>query len=106
MVELPMEIWARIASFLPFSELVPTFQILYDANILPDTGTTASNALLQFSSEHGYVSDDDEVVVPNSFVFSLLQMGFGEDLIEYAVIVCNSNQERIIDFLLNHYTPD
>lgn len=103
-MQLPMEIWAHVASFLPFSELVPTFQSLYTAGVLPDTDTTSSNALLQFCSEHGYHEEESDLItVPNKLWTTLLQMGFEGNLIEYAMILCHGNEPQVVDFLLNHH---
>ena len=48
---LPMELWARVAFFLPFTSLITVFWSLRRAGALPYTGTHPGNALLQFCSE-------------------------------------------------------
>ena len=48
---LPMELWAHIATFIPFDELMTTFWALRRSQFLPVTNTHAVNAFLQFSSE-------------------------------------------------------
>ena len=47
---LPMELWAHVAFFLPFESLLDTFWALRRSGLLPATGTSPSNALLQFCS--------------------------------------------------------
>lgn len=100
--DLPMEVWARIATFLPFEELVRTFRSLAVARALPDTRTTASNALLQFCSEacgpeeeasrHYELTEDMRAI--------LVEMGFDANLVDRATQLCRGHEEAVFDYLL------
>lgn len=104
LADLPMDVWARIASFLSFSELIRTFCALRDARALPESRTTDSNALLQFCSQR----DDEWVVaaetpvgdIDDEFRASLMQMGFDAEVIERSVDLCDGNEDRILDYLM------
>ena len=98
---LPMDIWAHVAFFIPFSELFATFDALYKAGALPDTQTTQSNALLQFCSEHQCDETEHKIHIPSWFICTLETMGFSQEVIEYAAILCNGNSDSIIEFLVN-----
>ena len=80
--DLPMEVWARIASFIPFPDLLRTFHTLQAAGALPDTHTTPSNALLQFCAEHGHTDEDDEFA---DMMDVYVAMGFSVEHVRHAL---------------------
>lgn len=88
-----MEVWARVASFLPFSTLLDTFWSLTNAGLLPDTGTNAPNAFLQFCSDQR----EEEA--------SLLEMGFDPVDVASAIRECGNNFEAVVDHLLTYRQP-
>lgn len=101
-VELPMELWARVASFLPFSMLMDTFWALRHAGLLPDTGTHASNAFLQFCAEVSCEEDEEaHYEIPLDMRVILLEMGFDNALIDYSVQLCRGRHEAVYDYLIH-----
>lgn len=101
-----MEVWSRIATFLPFHTLLDTFWSLTKVNILPDTRTNASNAFLQFCSgvageQEQETSETKFYDIPEDVRAALLDMGFDADHVEIAVQLCEGREEAIFDYLLN-----
>ncbi len=103
--DLPMEVWSRVATFLPFESLLSTFWSLTKVHILPDTQTNPSNAFLQFCSGVVDEQDDDTQIkvyeIPQDMHEALNDMGFESDQIEFAIQLCEGREEAIIDYLLN-----
>lgn len=99
-----MEVWARVASFLPFSSLLDTFWALTNAGLLPDTGTNASNAFLQFCSEVRTEDEEERERSPMTLenYRLLLQMGFEADMVSVALRLCRGNLDATFDCLLYH----
>ena len=99
--DLPMEVWSRVATFLPFESLLHTFWSLTTARILPDTRTNASNAFLQFCS--GVLCEDsveNEVYdIPRETRMALIHMGFDANHIERAVQLCEGRENSVLDYL-------
>ena len=102
---LPMEVWARVASFLPFDSLIETFWTLRRAGVLPYTHTPPSNALLQFCSEVRNVEEDAWVAALTTIDAdthgALRDMGFSSVQIDRAVHLCNGNIDAILEYLLH-----
>ena len=98
MPPLPMEMWAHIASFIPFHELHDTFWALRMAWLLPPTHTPPGNALLQFCTETRPVGDGH---VAMADMEQLNAMGFDMHLVEYAASLHPGNLDAAIDFLLH-----
>lgn len=103
---LPMEVWARVATFLSFDTLLYTFWALEGARLLPPTETNASNAFLQFCSEVGASPQEEEtdVVYDVSFETRLMlrEMGVDATLIDRAVRLCRGREEGVWDYILTH----
>lgn len=103
--DLPMEVWSRVATFLPFESLLSTFWSLTEVHILPDTQTNPSNAFLQFCS--GVVNEQDHDTqtqvyeIPQDMHDALNDMGFESDQIEFAIQLCEGREEAVLDYLLN-----
>jgi len=99
-----MEVWARIARFLPFDALVHTFRSLAVARALPDTHTTASNALLQFCSEACDPPEEEEGAshfeLTEDMRAILVEMGFDANLVDRATQLCRGHEESVFDYLL------
>lgn len=104
MQRLPMEVWSHVASFLPFDALIPTFWALRRAGLLPFTGTTPSNALLQFCSERGVQEEEEEEPSEDldaDVHRSLQEMGFDDAAILSASRMCRGNANATLAFLLH-----
>lgn len=102
--DLPMEVWSRVAAFLPFESLLSTFWSLTKVHILPDTQTNPSNAFLQFCSGVANEQDDTQTKVyeiPEDMHRALNDMGFESDQIEFAIQLCEGREEAVLDYLLN-----
>lgn len=103
---LPMELWAHVASFLPFSELVPTFWALRRARMLPVTHTPPANALLQFCSEHTDAAVDtdaeERAVRHRTALRMLLVMGFHSHVAERVLALTDSHIEPALEYLVHH----
>lgn len=104
--DLPMEVWSRVATFLPFESLLNTFWSLTTVHILPDTRTNASNAFLQFCSgvaaEQALSQQEEEVYdVSQDMREALSDMGFDADQIEFAIQLCEGREDAVLDYLLN-----
>ena len=99
-----MEVWSRIATFLPFSLLLSTFWSLRDAGVLPETHTNASNAFLQFCSgvtnETNAPESSQTYVIRYAFRTALLELGIESDLIDRAVQLCEEREGSVTDYLL------
>lgn len=103
--DLPMEVWSRVATFLPFESLLPTFWSLRDARILPDTHTNASNAFLQFCTGVMEVQEETEEEdrvydLSDEMRATLDRMGFDHDLVERATRLCRGRDDAVLDYLL------
>lgn len=98
-----MEVWARIASFLPFPDLIQTFWTLRRAGALPLTYTTPSNALLQFCSESTEYDEtiDGEYLVDQQVWNTLNEMGFSDERIHHAAQLCEGNVDSILEYLIH-----
>ena len=103
--DLPMEVWSRVATFLPFESLLDTFWSLTNVRVLPDTRTNASNAFLQFCSgvaaEQALSQQEEVYDVPQDMREALTDMGFDADQIEFAIQLCEGREEAVVDYLLN-----
>lgn len=110
--DLPMEVWSRIATFLPFADLLHTFWALEHARVLPDTCTNASNAFLQFCS--GVVEEREQELRREEQVRRvhrislrlhtlLIEMGFDATRIELAIELCGGREDAIFEYLLHRY---
>jgi len=102
-VRLPMEVWAHVAHFLPFNELISTFWALRRANLLPYTNTPASNALLQFCSEVSEPIDAPVRTITLTLRNGLVELGFSDSEIDHAISICNANDQAMIEFLFARY---
>lgn len=97
-----MEVWARVASHVPFSMLLDTFWSLTHAGLLPETHTHASNAFLQFCSEvpaaegGGVITDDAD----GETRCIMLNMGFDPANVSRAMRVCRGNRIAVLEYLL------
>ena len=99
--DLPMEAWARVASFLPFADRLRAFHALRYARLLPSTGTPPANAFLQFCDE----ADRAERYVdppPDEFrVLLLVDMGFHADEVRAALRFARGNIDLAAAHLLS-----
>ena len=101
--ELPMEVWARVASFIPFPSLLSTFWALTNAGLLPETGTNSSNAFLQFCSQVSEEEEEEEIEIDDlegTYAY-LVEMGFDPDLVIHAIRMCRGNLEAILEFVID-----
>ena len=100
--DLPMEVWSRVALFVPFSERLVTFRALWSAGCLPDTNTNASNAFLQFCSEADRAerdSSNDDVDVEEG-VRVLVGMGFADAEVRVALRLACGSPDLALEYLL------
>ena len=98
---LPMELWAHVAFFLPFESLLDTFWALRRSGLLPATGTSPSNALLQFCSEQTGEAAEPPLPPPDEHLFSVFtEMGFSCALVERAHALCGGNAEAMLEYLV------
>ena len=113
--DLPMEVWSRVATFVPFTDLLRTFWALVDARVLPDTRTNASNAFLQFCS--GVVDEREQELRREEQVRRvhhislrlhtlLIEMGFDATRIELAIELCGGREDAIFEYLLHRAASD
>ena len=96
-----MEVWARVASFIPFPSLLSTFWALTDAGLLPETQTNPSNAFLQFCSEIADADDQVECNTMHDTYTLLLEMGFDHDIVTHALHICRGNLESVLDYIMH-----
>lgn len=101
MQRLPMEVWSHVASFLPFDLLLPTFWVLRRAGLLPFTGTTPSNALLQFCSDRSVEEEEPSEDLDADVHRSLQEMGFDDTAILRASRMYRGNAHATLAFLLH-----
>ena len=101
-----MDVWAKIAVFIPFSELIDTFWTLRRAGALPLTYTTPSNALLQFCSEWHYEETEIVHVLDQGVLNTLNEMGFPDDEIRRASDLCNGRLEPMLEYLIHSIGED
>lgn len=107
MERLPMELWAHVASFLPFERLVPTFWALRRAGMLPATYTTPSHSLLQFCACHSARDDEaaDESFPPlDAPLDSTLREWFGACAVDDAMRLCRGQPDAVLEYLMRRYT--
>ena len=100
---LPMELWARIAHFLPFEQVLPTFWALRRALVLPYTHTPPANALLQFCADLPPPPPPPPPTIAPTFRSGLRDVGFSDAEIDEAVRLCHGHDNAIVEFLLTRY---
>ena len=94
---LPMDVWARVAVFVPFAERLSSFHALRACGLLPDTYTTPSNMLLQFCAQ----ADDAVADTPEWWVVEqFLAMGFSHDQILNAHMQCDGDVMWMVGWLI------
>lgn len=110
MIDLPMEVWARVALHVPFEERLRTFRALRFAGCLPDTLTNASNAFMQFCSEADRLEREaleredtaaSDVRVSDAAVRVLVDMGFADSTARLALTVTHGAMDDALTYLLS-----
>tara|TARA_B110001452_G_scaffold16179_1_gene13255 strand:- start:3825 stop:4139 length:315 start_codon:yes stop_codon:yes gene_type:complete len=103
-----MDVWSRVAVYVPFSERIRTFQSLRCTGCLPDTNTNVSNALLQFCSEADRVErecvDEEDVHIDlgaQESVRLLVEMGFNDDEVRLALRLTYGSLNGAMEYLLH-----
>lgn len=101
MTRLPTDLWARVASFLPFDALIPTFWALRRAGMLPATHTTPSQSLLQFCSQCEQPEDAPQSHDLEPHFHATLCEWFTPEMVAYSVQLCDGQPDRILEYLLH-----
>lgn len=102
---LPMELWAYVATFVPFGDLLPTFWALRRAGALPATHTTPSQSLLQFCALHR--GDAQERETRRAFdprLKAALYEWFEPAVVDYSVELCRGHADAVLDHLMRAHS--
>ena len=102
-LDLPMEVWSRVAVYVPFSERLQTFHALHTAGCLPHTNTNVPNAFMQFCSEPDQMQRNEtlEAGVSEEGVHALVDMGFTDRDVRVALGLTNGSLEGAVEYLLS-----
>ena len=102
-----MEVWSRIARFIPFSQRFETFHALTRLGWLPRTHTTPSNALLQFCSEADVEErqcmelEEESRIQDAAVVDQFVDMGFPRDRVVRVLFLLHGNIDSTLTLLLS-----
>lgn len=97
-----MDVWAHIASFMPFDELLGAFWALRRAGLLPYTHSTPSNAFLQFASEHAEVVErETQTYTIDTYLHKTFCEIFDPALVDYSVHLNRGNHDAVLEHLLH-----
>ena len=97
---LPMDLWAHVASFLPFDELLPTFWSLRKAGLLPATYTTPSQSFLQFCALVSQ-EEEEESYQLDVHLHKTLCEWFDPSIVDYSIRLCRGHPDAVLEHLMH-----